>query len=224
LAKIGIEWVKNYHGLNPNLSNTQKQAEGFYNLLSGTRSFNWGDDWAWDQDFEEKGVGSPSAGSDTIWADTVHIVFFSGHGCPQGPLFGVTNYDDGIARNTEVRWGNGTLNWIALDACQVLEQNGVFDRWRNAFAGLHIILGFHTTTSDESKRGRYFALYLEAGYTVIAAWKKACKLTEDSSTEWAYVRSGGGNGVDTYNDHWHGKGWVSPDPTNTIRYYLRGTC
>lgn len=224
MARIGVEWVKKYHGRASNLSNTQKQAEGFYNKLSGTRAFNWGDDLAWDQDFEEQGVGAPVTGTDHIWIDTVHIAFFSGHGGPTGPIFGIADRDDGRARNTEVRWGNGDLNWIAFDACQLLSQDGVFDRWRNAFHGLHIILGFHTTCHDESKRGRYFAGYLNDGYTVIQAWKKACKETEGSSTQWAYVRSGGGDGVNTYNDHWHGKGWVSPDPTNTQRWYARGSC
>jgi len=185
MAKIGIEWVKKYHGRAPNLSNTQKQAEGFYNKLSGTRSFNWGDDLAWDQDFEEKGVGSPVTGTDTTWIDSVHIAF---------------------------------------DACEILRRSGVFDRWRDTLKGLHIILGFHTTCGDESKRGRYFAEYLNDGYTVIEAWKKACKETESSGTKWAYLRSGGGSGVNTYNDHWHGKGWVSPDPTNSWRAYSKGSC
>jgi hypothetical protein len=224
MARIGIEWVKKYHGRASNLSNTQKQAEGFYNKLSGTRSFNWGDDLAWDQDFEEQGVGSPATGTDTTWIDSVHIAFFSGHGVPTGHLFGVAGHDDGRAHHTEIKWGNKVLNWIAFDACQLLRENGVFDRWRDAFDGLHIILGFHTTCSDERKRGRYFAEYLNDGYTVLNAWKKACKETEGSGTKWAYLRAGGGSGVNTYNDHWHGKGWVSPDPTNTWRAYSRGSC
>lgn len=134
------------------------------------------------------------------------------------------DYDNGQVHHSEVRWGNKTLNWIALDACEVLKEDGVFDRWRDAFNGLHIMLGFHTTTSDESKRGRYLAFYLTCGYTFIEAWKKACKETESSTTEWAYMRSGGGNGVNTYNDHWYGSGWVSPDPTNKWRAYSKGSC
>jgi hypothetical protein len=63
MGTIGIEWVEKYNGLQGDLSNTKEQAEGFYNTLNATRSFNWGDDLAWDQDFEESGRGSPSAGS-----------------------------------------------------------------------------------------------------------------------------------------------------------------
>jgi len=224
MAKIGIEWVKNYHGRYANLSNTKTQAERFYSLLPGTRSFNWGNDLAWDQDFEESGVGSPSTGTDSVWIDSVHIAFFSGHGGPNGPLFGVTNFDDGEAHHTEIRWGNRTLNWIAFDACEILRSNGVFDRWRDTLQGLHIILGFHSTTSDEAYRGLYFAFYLILGYTLIDAWKKACILTEGSNTQWAYLRAGGGAGVNTYLDHWHGRGWVSPDPTNSWRAYSKGSC
>lgn len=55
MATIGVEWVRQYNGLANNLTNTKAQAEGFYNTLSGVRRFNWGDDLAWDQDFEQQG-------------------------------------------------------------------------------------------------------------------------------------------------------------------------
>ncbi|MFW9995151.1 MAG: DUF6345 domain-containing protein [Candidatus Odinarchaeota archaeon] len=394
MAKIGIEWVKKYHGRSSDLKNTKKQAEGFYNNLSGTRSFNWGNDLAWDQDFEESGVGSPATGTDTTWADSVDIAFFSGHGSQTGPSFGVDNLDDGTAKHTEVRWGNKSLKWIAFDACLVLKHatpsftggidaavcgtdrrkgkayffkgnyylrydwdddyvdanypkriaghwdgfpsnftsgidaavlgdgprkgkayffkgnqyvrfdwdddrvdsgypksiaghwdgfpsnftsglnaglygdksfsgkayffkgdqyvrfdwdddrvdsgypksmaglwygwptanDDVFNRWRNAFAGLHYILGFHSPANDESNRGRYFAQYLDEGKLVRVAWKKACQETAGSSTTWAYLRADG-SGTDTYNDHWIGKGYVSPDPTSPfMRAYLSGSC
>jgi hypothetical protein len=225
MAKIGVEWIMKYHGRASNLSNTQKQAEGFYNRLSGTRSFSWGDDLAWDQDFEQQGVGSPATGTDTTWVDAVDIVFFSGHGDASGPLFGVANHDDGKALHTEILWGNKNLEWIAFDACLILRRDGVFDRWGwPVFKGLHYILGFHTTCNDESKRGNYFAGYLNDGWRVKEAWKKACQETAGSSTEWAYLRAGAPE-RNTYNDHWHGSGWVSLDPSNpTYLAYLRGSC
>ena len=224
MGTIGIEWVKKYHGLAGDLSNTKPQAEGFYNTLSATRQFAWGDDLAWDQDFEQQNVGSPSAGTDTVWADNVDMVFFSGHGSPSGFLFGVKT-DDAKAKPTEIRWGNRDLEWIALDACNVLERDGVFDRWGwPVFKGLHMILSFHTTTSDEADRGRILAQYLNAGNTVRQAWIKACQDTEDSDTQWAYLRADA-PGTDTYNDHWWGKGTVSADPVNpNVLSYARGAC
>lgn len=224
MATLGIEWVKKYHGRATNLTNTKPQAEAFYNTLSGVRKFNWGDDLAWDRDFEQQGMGSPSSGTDTLWADNVDFVFFSGHGSPSGPMFGVT-IDDGTAKPTEMRLGNKQLEWLALDACNVLERDGVFDRWGwPVFKGLHYILGFHTTTGDESLRGGYLADYLNDGYRVRDAWIKACKETEDSDTVWAYLRADA-PGTDTYNDHWHGKGFVSADPDDpNILFYLKGSC
>ena len=225
MGTLGIEWVQKYHGRAGNLSSTKSQAEGFYNKLSGVRKFNWGDDLAWDQDFEQSGTGSPGTGTDTTWADNVDIVFFSGHGSPSGFLFGVAGKDDGQATPGEIRWGNKELEWIALDACQVLERDGVFDRWGwPVFKGLHYMLGFHTTCADEPNRGRYFAEYLNDGWSVRDAWIKAAKETEGSSKEWAYLRADAA-GTNTFNDHWHGKGFVSADPTSpTTLFYLKGSC
>jgi Family of unknown function (DUF6345) len=225
MGTIGIEWVQKYNGRANDLGSTRAQAEGFYNTLVGVRSFNFGDDLAWDQDFEESGVGTPAAGTDTVWVDNVDIVFFSGHGSAIGPLFGVSGFDSGRVRGSEVRWGNRELEWIAFDACEVLQDDGVFDRWGwNRFAGLHYILGFHTICADESKRGRYFAEKLNAGWRVRDAWIHACQETEGSGTEYAYLRADAA-GTNTFDDHWHGKGFVSPDPVNpTTLFYLRGSC
>lgn len=224
MGSIGIEWVRQYHGLAGNLTNTKPQAEGFYNTLSATRRFQWGDDLAWDRDFEQQGAGSPASGTDTIWADNVDMVFFSGHGSPSGFIFGVKT-DDAKVKPTEVRWGDKELEWIALDACNVLEANGVFSRWGwPVFKGLHYILGFHTTTGDEPDRGRLLAQYLNNGETMRRAWIKCCQDTEGSDTQWAYLRADA-PGTDTYNDHWWGKGSVSADPDSpTVLYYARGAC
>lgn len=51
MAKIGVERVKRYHGRARDLSNTKKQAESFYPVVSGTRSFKWREDLAWECDF-----------------------------------------------------------------------------------------------------------------------------------------------------------------------------
>lgn len=227
MADIGIEWVKQYHGRASNLSNTQAQAEGLYNTLSGVRRFNWGDDLAWDQDFEEQGAGSPATGTDNTWIDTVDIAFFSGHGSTAGPLFGVANRDDGRASPGDLRLGNNNLEWLALDACEVLnwDNGNVFSSWGwPVFRGLHYLLGFHTICRDESKRGRYLADNLNNGDRVRDAWRKACQETEGSNREYAYLRADA-SGTDTFNDHWHGKGFVSPDPgTPSVLFYLRDSC
>jgi hypothetical protein len=224
MAKIGVEWVQKYHGRASNLSNTKDQAEGLYNRLSGTRSFNWGDDMAWDQDFEQSGTGSPTTGTDATWADNVSIVFFSGHGSSAGPMFGLAGFDDGLARPSEMRLGDGDLEWLVIDACEVLNATGVWTRVEPIFRGLHYVLGFHTVSSDESKRGRYLADNLDDGQNFRRAWRNACQETEGSGRQYAYMRADNGSS-DTYRDHWHGKGFVSSDPTSPTRFfYLRSSC
>ena len=114
---------------------------------------------------------------------------------------------------------------IVLDACQVLGQAGVFVRWGwGRLAGLHYVLGFHTDCTDESKRGRYFADKLNNGWRVSEAWIHASQETEDSDVEYAFLRADGA-GTNTFDDHWHGKGFVSPDPVEpTTLFYMRGSC
>jgi hypothetical protein len=220
---VGIEWVKKYHGRASDLTNTKAQAQGFYNKVDCYKRFNYGNDSAWDQDFEAPGVGTPSTGIDYALVDAVDIVFFSGHGSQNGPFFGVADHDDGEAKPTEVRWGDKDLEWIAFDACRLLSNapTSAKSRWKNAFQGLHYILGFKTTCSDEKYRGTYFAKYLNKGWRVKDAWIKACQLTEGSGTHTAYIRAdlyeptktGGKVRVtDTYKDHLWGHGYVSPDP------------
>lgn len=219
---VGIEWIQDYHG-NGNLSNTRAQAEGFANTLTAVRSFNFGDDLAWDQDFEEQGVGSPATGTDTSYADSVDFAFLSGHGNSGGVSFGRKDRDNGTMHRSEVRLGNTRLKWIAVDACEVLQAGGL-SAWTAAFGGLHYILGFHTTCADESKRGRYLADDLNQGYTVREAWIRTCQETEGSGTELAYLRADGA-GTATFSDHWIGKGFVSPDPRPPTQWWsLRSPC
>ena len=125
MAKIGIEWVRQYHGRAANLTNTKPQVEGLYNNLSGTKAFEWGDDLAWDQDFEQQGTGSPATGTDNTWIDTVDIAMFSGHGNTAGFLFGIANKDNGTTAPSEMKLGDNNLKWLILDACQVLERDNL---------------------------------------------------------------------------------------------------
>lgn len=224
---IGIEWVNNYHSAASNLSNNDDNARGFYNRLQGQRRFEYGDDLAWDQDFEESGVGTPTAGSDQIYADDVDIVFFSGHGSRAGAAFGDKTHDDGTAKASNMQLGNRDLEWLAIDGCEMLAfDNGqVFGRWGwPVFRGLHYILGFDTTAYDRKDRGDKFAYRLNQGWTVRESWIRTCIESEDDDVSYAYLRADG-EGTDTFNDHWWGKGSVSADPVSpTTLFYLRGTC
>ena len=224
MGTIGIEWVNKYHGRASELKNNDNNARGFYNELSGTRQFEYGDDSAWDQDFEQSGTGAPTAGSDTIYADNVDIIFFSGHGNSGGGMFGVDTFDDGWARSSNMRLGDLQAEWIIFDACEVMKESTRLN-WQQVFQGLHYILGFHTTCSDKSNRGKKFAEYLNDGHSVRWSWIKACIETQGSGTWCAYYRAEESGVSDTYNDHWHGKGFVSNDPDNPTSFtYFRQTC
>lgn len=226
MASKGIEWVNKYHGYASTLFFNGFNARGFYNTLNGIKKFNWGNDLAWDQDFEQINVGSPSTGTDHIYIDTVDIAYFSGHGTASYLLFGVNNRDNRRARHTEMRLGDINLEWIVFDGCETLENInwGAFDRWIQVFNGLHMILGFGTTCTDMPNRGQRFALWLNFGFRIKDAWIMACKETEFSSTKWAYMHADN-NQSNTSEDHWWGKGFVSPDPVNPNSFGLAsGPC
>jgi hypothetical protein len=224
-GRIGVAWVGKYNDLDCDLDNTEKQARGFYDTLKGVRVFEWGDPMpAHDRDFEQNGVGDPLDGADEAGVETVDFVYFSGHGSPSGFRFGLETADDGMARFGDIRWGDGTLKWVAIDACDVLSSVSAIGNWGQVFRGLHIIVGFSTTASDEAERGRLFAHRLNDGWTVIEAWVRACEETESSDTEWAYLRVGGPD-ANTADDHWLGAGTVSADPRPPMTlHYLNGAC
>jgi hypothetical protein len=224
MATKGIEWVNKYHGRADNLKNCDNCARGFYNKLSGTKQFEYGDDLAWDQDFEQAGMGYPSTGSDNSYADNVDIMFFAGHSSKNGLFFGISNKDNGTAQPSEMKLGDRQLKWLITDSCQFLDASNVTTRLRNVFDGLHYILGFHTICHDVQDRGDKFASKLNAGQTIRNAWIQACAETESSSTQCAYLRADDSRS-DTYNDHWIGKGFVSSNPKGNITLtHLKTTC
>lgn len=223
MGRIGVEWVNLYHGRADDLRNCDECAERFYDELNGTRVFNWGDDSAWDQDFEQPGT-------DEDYADNVDIVFFAGHGTAETAtspsiLFGVATHNNGFAGSSSMRLGDKDCEWIVFDACRVVNRDYRYD-WLGTFTGLHYILGFHTNANDSRNRGKYFARRLNRGKTVREAWIRACKLTAGDWRQLAYLRADDTSiGTDTYNDHWHDEGHVSSDPDNPDAFwYYRADC
>ena len=222
MGTIGIEWVNKYHGHARDLKNRDNCARGFYHTLDGIQQFEYGDDLSWDQDFEESGVGSPTAGTDQIYVDNVDIVYFAGHGNSDGPTFGVRDKDSGQARHSNMRLGDRQIEWIVFDACSVLDWN-YYQNWQQIFRGLHGILGFRLTAYDSGDRGKKFAKKLNEGETIIRAWIEACEETEaDCICSCLFADQ---SDTDTFNDHWYGKGYVSPDPTDpTVWGYYMMPC
>jgi hypothetical protein len=235
-GEVGAESVERYHGRAADLVGLIHQsADAFYNTVDCTKKFRFKDDSAWDQDFEAPGVGTPSTGYDYAYADNVDIVFFAGHGSPNGPFFGRSDRDDGEAKPNEARWGDKNLEWIAFHACSTLHHSSSnsVNRWRNAFQGLHYILGFSTTAwTCGDTLGKRFAQLLNAGWRVKDAWIRASIESQPSSTHTAYLRadvySGGSKLTNTSEDHLWGHGYVSPDPKpskgSLVLYFLSTPC
>ena len=237
--EVGIEWVNKYGGKG-RLKNNHKNARGFKNKLVGDgwkKRFDWGDSWAWEEDFKYR--NGPNGGTDYQWIDAVDFAYFSGHGSPTSILFSESRWDQQDFLFSRARWGGddgGTadeqadLEWIVLDACETLKKDDpsgdVWDRWDQAFKGLHIILGFHTTCHDEKDRGKKFAEHMIGWWIIIKgkkicdAWIKATKETEGHKVYGAYLRGQG-----TRNDHLPGHGHVGNDPYPvTTLTYCKWSC
>jgi len=226
------EWVNEYHGYLPNLEHNDENAEGFYNELSSdaywSGDFIYGDDWAWESDWKDPSRG----GHDNWYTDDTYFAFFSGHGSSSGFYFGTTN-DDHQLHYDDALWGNTKMDWIAIDACEVLKDKwftGV-SRWFDAFEGLHSICGFHTTCHDVSDRGSSFAKRMDgtwAEWTIIQSWIQAAKDTEGSSTYVAALAAdvdGNTNTYDCWNDHIYGHGSsVNPPADPPFWWYGKYQC
>ncbi len=225
MGTIGAEWVNKYHGLGSNLSYCDNDALGFFHKLDGTREFAYGNDRAYDQDFEHQDVGQPPAGTDAKYADRVDIMYFAGHSFPGTLVFGRTDFDDGFAKIEELRLGQKNLKWLVLSSCKFLKYDRkILFRMKPVFSGLHYILGFHTVCSDSKHRGEIFASKLNSKTSIRNAWLQACIETESSDTVCALIHVEEKNSESkTYNDHWIGKGYVAPDPRNFDYMIYYGT-
>jgi len=226
--EAGWEAVDEYNGLAPDLSECVNEGTNFQDAIASYggymgwwTSYGFADDNAWEEDFKEEIFG----GTDDYYADNVNLVLFSGHGNRNGFYFGTFN-DDPQLYYSEAKWGDHQdgLDWIIIDACEVLQPGGVPNVWNRwgwpVFRGLHYILGYSSITYDVNTRGRDFIKYaMEYGETVREAWRDATIISEDGTTA-AYLRAD--NAIsDTYNDHLRGFGHTSPDPVSpTILWYF----
>ena len=107
------------------------------------------------------------------------IVYFTGHGSPSGFYFRSDVPDDSqvqgdfttssAGNDGDLRLGHGDLEWLGLEVCNTLQMDAfqqganrdVFDRWADAFEGLHALLSFTTTSLDLANPGRAFASALD---------------------------------------------------------------
>lgn len=195
--EVGVEWVNDYtfwQNLNGwgDLENCDDDAGGFYDTLGDagwTKMFNYGNDDAWESDFEKASVG----GKDNLIVDGVDFAYFAGHGDEEFLLFSTNHDEDGSHKKkvhySETRWGDGDLEWIALASCKVLHPD-YKDEWiAHACEGkhLHALMGFKTAMPDTPTLGETFADKLLDGKGIKDAWKTATKEECGSGVEAAII-------------------------------------
>lgn len=220
---IGSWWIKD------GIDGRRIEAQGFASMLSSIPGYSWtqdhGDGNVLERDFVE-------TSSYTEKVDEVDAVLMSSHGNPNG--FSVSN--GSVTTSDTIRFGKGDLEIFATHACKLLEHTAAnpVGRWCNAFARLHYMCGFHTSSysgGGQNDRGKYFAMYaawLNAvmpwtpQYPVREAWKLANVMVEGSDVQWAYLRATA-PGADTYNEK---LGTSEPvDPVNNRSFWTaRGSC
>jgi hypothetical protein len=222
------EWVNDYHGQQPPLSLSDDAAIGFYEELSSAP--NWqgrfiiGDDNGLAQEIHWKEA------TDSNYIDNTNFAYFAGHGASDRIVF--YHPSDENQRSlyyNEAQWGNGQVDWIALDACNVLQESGK-DNWKSAFKGLHSIVGWHTNAYAHQNFGNIFSARLKLGDTIWYAWRYAGQYCAPSYYEIAILAvdlDGNPSTRDCVDDHIYEKGqWISPmgNPELNNFVYYREYC
>ena len=222
LYSAGTSWI----GMSGGLSGSQNNAKGFVDGLAAAGwsiRFNWGDANAWESDWRR---------NDDEWVDAVDFVFYTGHASMNG--WTLASPDDGSLQYTETAgaadlWGAQNLEWAVIAACGPLQDEALakgggnaLTRWRNAFDGLHLLLGYGAATSDTTEEGKRLIQYARGGATLMQAWFRTAQEIQsgkngykepDGPDVWAgayYVGDASGH---TANDHLWGYGPVGPDIT-----------
>ena len=123
------------------------------------------------------------------------------------------------------RWGKQDCEWIVIAACGPLQDDlingpggGDVFRWRPAFDGLHMLLGYATTSFDNTEEGRLLVQNAKGSpgippKTVRASWFRAAIGSQPAGQGvWVGALWGISPGANPGNDHIWGHGSVSADP------------
>lgn len=229
----GIEWIGNCGGL----PGSAGSAAGFVSNMSVLGpvpiQFNWGDNNAWERDFKDPTKG----GQDSSYVDDVDLTFYTGHAGDWGWWFCNTTHDDQYLQYPDAYLGDRDLEWLGIAACgplQAVDGAGKqwYTRWGPAFQGLHLLMGYATTSYDNTVEGPNFARYILGlpglgwlGFgpiTVRQAWAQMAIDAQPSSVTWAEMGVFGSGGLSDWNDYFWGRGPTGPDiPQSSITGYWR---
>ena len=217
----GISWIGSCGGL----PGSAVSAGGFVANMIGLGGvpiqFNWGDNNAWESDFKDPAKG----GNDSSYADDVDLAFYTGHASYAGWWFCNPNHDDQNLTYNDALLGNRDLEWLGIAACGPLQATGGglawWQRWGPTFRGLHMLMGYTTTSFDNTVEGPNFARYINGipglgwlGFgpvSVRQAWIQMAMDAQPSSVNWGVMGIFGPGGVSNWNDYFWGKGPTGPD-------------
>jgi hypothetical protein len=179
-GSIGTEWIGTCGGLGGSAGN----AGGFVNRFSASgiaATFNWGEHNAWEIDFKDPIY---PGGQDTTNADSVDLVFYTGHAAGDGFQFCSSVNDTWLDLGTEAELGNNNMEWLVIAACGPLQGT----TWASSFAGLHLLLGYTTISWDNTTEGNDFASGILAGspLTVRASWGVAATNSQPPEVIYGY--------------------------------------
>jgi PKD repeat protein len=120
------------------------------------------------------------------WVEQGDFAYYSGHGSPN--QFWFRNFTE-HADASNMNLGSGRTKWAVIDACDSLNYTA-WENWNPSFDGLHILLGWNTSTVPSfdihgDGRGKIFANLMKRSYTeynntpmnMIDAWEWAGKYT-----------------------------------------------
>jgi hypothetical protein len=213
------------------LPHTGLNLDSFNDEFSGRGipvDFSWLDANAWERDWKDAAFG----GTDSSWTDDVDMAYWQGHGTPTGFMFdGCSNINDDFMSNDDARWGNKDVEWISLFTCNILKGSSGgeawWERWGDAFHGVHQINSFATVSYHSSDHGTQYGEYLLRNNpkTVKNAWAWASIDDQGSDVKFASMGPVSAAGMVTVDDYFWNKGAVGPDvPHNqlTAWWYLVG--
>jgi hypothetical protein len=203
----------------------QDSATGFRNVMAShgvSTAFDFRGLNSWERDFKKGSLG----GLDSTYVDNVDATWYTGHGWPGGFTFKNTSQADGSIVPSDANWGDGDLEWLQLESCEVLRDtsgtNDYFSRWGGTIDGLHMLNGFDTSAyCIGGGTGADFASYLfpqtflgitiRPALTVRQAWGQMAIDKEPAGVKYRSMGNIGANGVTNIGDHFWGQGSTGPD-------------
>ena len=208
----------------------EQNVDGFLDGLRNdgwTINFNWGEADAWESDWNAY---------NNDWVDAADIVFFTGHASKEAWLLvdATTGVSDPLTADETAPpkdpegdlWGNNDVEWIIIAACGPLQDEVVshgdgsaIQRRKDAFNGLHQLLGYASVSDSTPDEGKLFVRYCLDGETVINSWFRTAKEVQPPET-YAAVMYACDEVSSPFEDCLWGHGTVAPDPVNPTQYVV----